>query len=147
MSVVFSLSALRWRRIRNLWKVFDGTDCLRGKLGLVLMGGTMLSKSLSQFSVDGRGSVPSLLFDLRLHYGGGNEDDGDLLQRSCARTATLGAPNPASGHSRPTPLPQTLGHSQARLDQSLVRSLLLSSGSWCTRSFVCAPRVCFPSPV
>ena len=32
------------------------------KLGLVLIGGAMLSKSLIQFSVDGRGCVPSLLF-------------------------------------------------------------------------------------
>ena len=31
-----------------------------GKLGLVLMGGAMLSKSLIQFYVEGRGYVPSL---------------------------------------------------------------------------------------
>ena len=36
----------------------------------------MLSTSLIQFSVDGRGCVPSLLFDLRVNYGGGNEDNG-----------------------------------------------------------------------
>ena len=47
---------------------------LRGKLGLVLM-----SKSLIQFSVAGWDYVPSLLFDLRPNYGGGNEDNGDLL--------------------------------------------------------------------
>ena len=35
---------------------------LRGKLGLVLMGRAMLSKSLIQFSVDGWGCDPSLLF-------------------------------------------------------------------------------------
>ena len=51
-----------------------------GKLGLVLMGEAMLSNSLIQFSVDGRGCVPSLLFDLRPNYGGGNEDNGDVLQ-------------------------------------------------------------------
>ena len=34
-----------------------------GELGLLLMGGAMLSKFLIQFSVDGQGSVPSLLFD------------------------------------------------------------------------------------
>ena len=45
-----------------------------GKLGLVLMGSTMISKSLIQFSVDGPGCVPSLLFDWRPNYGGGNED-------------------------------------------------------------------------
>ena len=48
-------------------------------LGLVLMGGAVLSKSLIQFSVDGQGCVPSLLFDLRPNCGGGNEDNGDLL--------------------------------------------------------------------
>ena len=32
------------------------------KLGLILMGGAKLSKSLIQFSVNGRGCVPSLLF-------------------------------------------------------------------------------------
>ena len=35
------------------------------------MGWTSFSKSLIQFSVDGRGCVPSLLFDMRLKYGGG----------------------------------------------------------------------------
>ena len=45
------------------------------------MGGAMLSKSLIQFSVDGQGCVPSLLFDLQPNYGGGNEDNGDLLQK------------------------------------------------------------------
>ena len=50
-----------------------------GKLGLVLMGGAMLSKPLIQVSVDGQGCVPSLLFDLRSNYGGGDEDNGNLL--------------------------------------------------------------------
>ena len=61
------MEACRWER-------------LRGNLGLVLMGRAMLSKSLIQFSVDGWGCVPSLLFDLRPNYGGGNEDNGNLLQ-------------------------------------------------------------------
>ena len=56
----------------------------RGKLGLVLMGRAMLSKSLIQFYLDGEGSVPSLLFDLRPNYGGGNEDNGASLKRSHA---------------------------------------------------------------
>ena len=41
----------------------------------------MLSKSLTQYSVDGWGFVPSLLVDLRPNFGEGNEDDGDLLQK------------------------------------------------------------------
>ena len=38
----------------------------------------------------------------------------------------------------PTPPPETPGHSRASLGQSLVGSLLLSPGSWCTQSSVCA---------
>ena len=56
------------------------TDLGRG-LGLVLMGGAMLSKSLIQFSVDVRCYVPFLLFDLRPNYAGGNEDNDDFLQK------------------------------------------------------------------
>ena len=52
---------------------------MRGKLGLVLMGGAVLSKSLIQFSVDGVSCVPFLLLDLRRNYGGGNEDNGNLF--------------------------------------------------------------------
>ena len=81
MIVVFILSALWWIRLRGLWTVPDGWDWLWGKLGLVLMGGAMLSKSLTQFSVDREGCVPSLLFDLWPNYGGGHEDNGDLLQK------------------------------------------------------------------
>ena len=39
----------------------------------------MLTKSLIQFSVDGLCSL--LLFGLRPNYGGGNEDNGSLLQK------------------------------------------------------------------
>ena len=79
----------------------------RGMLGLVLMDRAMLSKSLIQFSVDGWGCVPSLLFGLR--------------------------PN-----CRPMPPPETPGYSQAKLTQSILGTLLLSPGSWCTQGFVCA---------
>ena len=67
----------------------------------------MLSKSLIQFSVDGGSCAPSLLFDLRPNYGGGSEDDGDLLQNALAHTATLSAPDPAAGHCQCMPLPET----------------------------------------
>ena len=52
-----------------------------GETGTFLMGRAMLSKSLIQFFVDKWGCVPSLLFDLKPNYGGGNEDNGDLLQK------------------------------------------------------------------
>ena len=60
------------------------------------------------------------------------------FKRSCACTAALSAPDPAAGHHRPTPPPETLGHSWTSLDQFLVGSLLLSPGSWYTQGFVCA---------
>ena len=50
-------------------------------LDLILMVSAMFSKSLIQFSVDGQGCVPSLLFDLRPKYGRDNEDNGDFLQK------------------------------------------------------------------
>ena len=66
------------------------------------------------------------------------------FKRSHAYTATLSAPNPAASHHRLTPLLETPGHSQASLGQSLMGSLLLSPGSWCTRFSLCLPKVCFP---
>ena len=65
-----------------------------GDLGLVLIGGAMLSKSLIQFSVDGRACVPSLFFDLRSNHGGGNEDNGDLLQKVAFRHCYNHCPQP-----------------------------------------------------
>ena len=64
-----------------LYRFFYDGHSNQGKLGLVLMVRAMLSKSLIQFSVDGRGCVPVLLFALRPNYDGGHEDNGDLLQK------------------------------------------------------------------
>ena len=69
---------------------------LRGKLGLVLMGVTMFSKSLIQFSVDGWGCAPSLLFDLRPNYGGGNEENGNYLQKLLCMHCYTQCPQPCS---------------------------------------------------
>ena len=63
-------------------------------MGLVLMGRAMLSKSLIQFSVDGWGCVPSLLFDLKPNYGGGNE--GDRLQNVPCTYCCTQCPQPCS---------------------------------------------------
>ena len=60
------------------------------------------------------------------------------FKSSHARTATLSTPNPAAGHHGPMTLLETPGHSQASLGQSLLGSLLLSPGSWCAQSTVCA---------
>ena len=45
MLVVFNLSALYLIRIRGIWKLPDGKNCLRGKLHLVLIGRAMLNKT------------------------------------------------------------------------------------------------------
>ena len=92
--------------------------------------GAMLSKSLIQFSVDGWGCVPSLLFDLRPNYCRGNEDNGDLLQKDSCLYSCIHCSRPCS---RPL-----LIHTSARdswtltpsLAQSLVEKLLLFPGPW-----------------
>ena len=91
----------------------------------------MLSKSVIQFSADGWGCVPSLLFDLRPNYGGGNEDNVTSFRRSHACTATLSAPDPAAGHRQLMPPLETPGHSWASLGQSPVghSSFLLGPGA------------------
>ena len=66
------------------------------------------------------------------------------FRRSHAHTAILSGPSPAAGHRQPTPLPETPGHSQASLGQSLVGSLLLSPGFWCTHCPVVPSKSLFP---
>ena len=109
------------------------------------MGRAMLSKSLIQFSVDGRGCVPSLLFDLRANYGGGNEDNGDLLQKFPCMHCCTQCPRPCSRS-----LPR---HASARDSWTLtgkcgsVSCGVTAPFSWvlvCTRFCLCPPRVCFP---
>ena len=100
------------------------------------MGKAMLSKFLIQFSVDGWGCVPSLFFDLRPNYGGGNEDNGDLfLKVPCMLHSVTPALQQATAN--PTSQLETPGHSQASLGQSLVGSQLLFPGSWGAQGFVC----------
>ena len=86
----------------------------------------------------------SPLFDLRPNYSGGKEDNGDLLQKVPCRHCYTQGPQPCS---RPPPTHASARDSwtlTASLGQSLVGSLLLSHGSWCTRFCLCPPRVCFP---
>ena len=105
----------------------------------------MLSKSLIPFSVEGQGCVPSLLFDLRPNYGGGNEDNGNLLQKVPGMHCCTQCPQPCSG-----PLPT---HASARDSWTLTgKSGSDSCGvtapfSWVlvhTRFCLCLPRVYFP---
>ena len=81
------------------------------------------------------GAVPSLLFGLWPNCGGVMVTS---FKRAYASTLVFSAPDPAAGHCRPMSLPETPGHSQASLGQSLVGSLLLSPGSCFVKGFVSA---------
>ena len=54
------------------------------------------------------------------------------------------APDPAAGPRRPTPPPETPGHSRASLGQSPVGSLLLSPGSGVHKVLFVAAKILFP---
>ena len=56
----------------------------------------MLNKYVIQFSIGGQSCVPSLLFDLRQNYGGGNEDNGNLLQMVPCMHRCTQCPRPCS---------------------------------------------------
>ena len=109
------------------------------------MGGATLSKSLIQFSVNGQGWAPSLLFDLRPNYNGGNKDNGDLLQKFPCTHCHTQCPRHCG---RPLPT-----HASARDSWTLMgKSGSVSCGvtapfSWVlvhTRFCLCPLRVCFP---
>ena len=122
-----------------------------GELGLVLMGGAMLSKSLIQFSVDGcvpsliltRGQTPQV-FDLRPN-GGVNEDNGDLLQKVLCTHCHTQCLWPCS---RPLPTHAFTGDSWTLTGRT--RSLscgVTGPSSWvlvCTGFCLCPTGVCFP---
>ena len=76
-------------------------------MGLVLMGGAMLSKSLIQFSVDGWVYVPSLLFTWGQTMVEVMKVMVTSLKGSQACTAAVYVPNLAAGHHGPTPSPET----------------------------------------
>ena len=105
----------------------------------------MLSKSLIQFSVEGQGCVPSLLFDLRLNYGGDIEDNGNFLQKVPCMHCCTQCPQPCS---RPPPTHTSAGDSWTLTGKSVSVSCGVTAPfSWvlmCTRFCLCPPRVCFP---
>ena len=115
------------------------------KLGLVLMGGAMLSESFTQFSVDGWGCVPSPLFDLRPNYGGCNEDNGDLLHKVLCTHCFFQCPQPCS---RPPPTHASAGDSWTLMGKSGSASCGLTAPFSCilahTQGFVCILHSLFP---
>ena len=121
---------------------------MKGKLGLVLMGGALLIKSLIQFSVDGGSYVPSSLFTWGQTMVEVIKIMMTSFKRSHAGTAILSAPNPAAGHHQPMPLPRFLD-----LHRQVWVSLLWGHGSFLlwvlvhTLFCLCPPKVHFPSPV
>ena len=108
-----------------------------GETGSCSDGQAVLSKSLIQFSVDGRGCVPSLLFSLKPNYGGDNEDNGHLLQKVPCMHYFTQCPWPCS---RP-PLTRRLLDTHRQVWVSLLWGHCehtVSPGSWCAQGFVCA---------
>ena len=127
----------------------------KGETGSFLVGGAMLSKSLIQFSVDGLSCVPSLLFVVRPHYGGGNEDNLKIIWHHSKRSQE------ALLHSvPPTCIRPALTHPSAR-DSWILLGKSGSVSCGVTAPFsgsgehkcltlgicLCPPRVCLPSPV
>ena len=107
----------------------------------------MLSKSLIQFSVDDRDCVLSLLFDRRPNYGGGNEANGDLLQKAPSTHCCTQCPILHQATANPQ-LHQKLLNTHRQVWVSLLwgpSSFLVGPGA--QKVCLCPPKVCFPSPV
>ena len=104
----------------------------------------MLSKCLIQFSFEGQGYVPSL-FDLSPNYGGGNEDNGDLLQKVPCMHCYTQCPQPCS---RPPLTHASAGDSWTLTGKSgSVSCGVTAPFSWVlvlTRFSLCLSRVYFP---
>ena len=101
------------------------------------MGRAMPPKSLIQFFCWWLELCSLLVIYLGPNYGGGNEDNGNVLQKvPCTYCYTQCPLQQAT--AEPCLWLETPGHSLESLGQSLVGSLLLSAGHWCTRCSVCA---------
>ena len=105
----------------------------------------MLSKSLLQFSVDEQGCVPSLLFPMtKLCIVGVMMVMATSFKRAYTKTVVFSAPDPTAGLCRLTLPPETPGHSQASVTQSLVGLLLLSLWSFCAQVLFVPSKSLFP---
>ena len=120
----------------------------RGAWWAAISGVAQSQTRLKGLSSSSSSHVPSLLFDLRPNYGGGNEDNGNLLQKVPCRHCYTQCPQVCS---RPL-----LTHASERGSWTLTgNSQSVSCGVTapffcvlvCIRFCLCHPRVCFPSPV
>ena len=105
----------------------------------------MLHKSLIQFSVEGQGCAPSLLFDLRPNCGGGNGDNGDLLQKvpflHCCTQCALPCSRPPLTHTSAEDSWSLMGKSgSVSCGVTAPFSWILVQISFC----LCPPRVTSP---
>ena len=107
------------------------------------MGRAMLSKSLIQFSVDGWKCAPSLLFT----WGQTLVEVMKIMVTSFKNPmlVLLHSVSPTLQQATTSPhLHWRLLDTHRQVWISLLLSLLLSPGSWCTRFCLCPPRVYFP---
>ena len=89
------------------------------------------------------GAVFPLYYYLVLSYGGGDEDNGNLLQKvpftHCARSA----PSPAACHRRPAPPLEAPGHSHTSLGQDTLDLKILFVTLLITASYFIFYVACF----
>ena len=102
----------------------------------------MFSKSLIQFSIQGRGFAPFLLLGLRPNCSGGNEDNGNLLQKAPCMHCCTECPQPCIRPPLNSRLCWTLldTHGQVWVSFTSPFSWVLLHTMFC----LCPPRVCFP---
>ena len=144
----FQYGCLLMEKDKRFIKVSWWERLTKGETGSCSDGQSHTQEIFNPIFFGGWGCVPSLLFDLRPNYGGGNKDNGDLIQKVPGIHCYTQCPQPCSG-----PL---LTHASTRDSWTLTgKSESVSCGvtapfSWVlvhTRFHLCPPRVCFSSPM